>query len=236
MKNFLLALTATLLIVGCTDKKSTSNTHITGTIKGFSNGMLYLQKMKDTALISIDSLKIEGDSKFQFDFDLASPELMYLVVDRGVSKSLDNSLPIFAEQGTINIDTELKYFYANAKITGSKNHELFEQFQQINRKYTNEVLEISKEKYNALRFNRLQDVDSINSKLDKKVTRRYLHAINFALNNKDYEVAPYVALSELSNANSKYLDTIHNSMTPKVAQSKYGKLLTELVTERRKEN
>jgi uncharacterized protein YunC (DUF1805 family) len=234
MKNFILTLTAALLIVSCTDKKPLTNTHITGTIKGFSNGMLYLQKMSDTALIAIDSVKIEGTSTFQFDFDLDSPELMYLVINRGVTKSLDNSLPIFTEPGTINVDTELKYFYANAKITGSKNHELFEQFQQINRKYTNEVLEISKEKYDALRFNRLQDVDSINIKLDKKITRKYLHAINFALSNKDYEVAPFVALSELSNANIKYLDTIHNSMTPKVAKSRYGKLLTELVAERRK--
>jgi len=236
MKNFILTLAAALLIVSCTDKKPVTNTHITGTIKGFSNGMLYLQKMADTAIISIDSVKIKGNSKFQFDFDLDSPELMYLVVNRGVTNSIDNSLPIFAEEGTINVDTELNYFYANAKITGSKNHELFEQFQEINRKYTNEILEISKEKYNAMRFNRLQDVDSINTKLDKKVTRKYLHAINFALFNKDYEVAPFVALSELSNANIKYLDTIHNSMTPKVAKSRYGKLLTELVTERRKVN
>lgn len=236
MKNSIYALLTALIILSCTDKKSDSNTHITGNIKGFTNGMVYLQKMNDTVLVVLDSVKMKGDSKFQFDFNLDSPELVYLVVDRGVTNSIDNSLPIFAEPGTINIDTELKYFYANAKVTGSKNQELFEQFQKTNTKYNSELLEISKEKYDAVRFKRVQHLDSITAKYDKKLTRKYLFAINFALTNKEYEVAPYVALSELTNANIKYLDTINKSMTPKVAESKYGKLLTKYVNERQKEN
>ena len=236
MKNRIYALLAALVITSCSDKKSDTNTHITGNIKGFTNGMVYLQKMNDTVLVVLDSVKMKSDSKFQFDFNLDSPELMYIVVDRGVTSSIDNSLPIFAEPGTINVDTELKYFFANAKVTGSKNQELFEQFQKTNTKYNSELLEISKEKYDAMRFKRTQDLDSIAAKYDKKLTRKYLYAINFALTNKEYEVAPFVALSELTNANIKYLDTINRSMTPKVAESKYGKLLTKYVNERQKEN
>lgn len=236
MKNSIYALLAALVITSCSDKKSDTNTHITGNIKGFTNGMVYLQKMNDTVLVVLDSVKMKSDSKFQFDFNLDSPELMYIVVDRGITSSIDNSLPIFAEPGTINVDTELKYFFANAKVTGSKNQELFEQFQKTNTKYNSELLEISKEKYDAMRFKRTQHLDSIAAKYDKKLTRKYLYAINFALTNKEYEVAPFVALSELTNANIKYLDTINKSMTPKVAESKYGKLLTKYLNERQKEN
>lgn len=236
MKKFLLSFVSVLTILSCTEKKPDTNTHITGNIKGLSNGMLYLQKMNDTVLVAIDSIKMEGDSKFQFDLNIDSPEVMYLVINRGVTKSLDNDLPIFVEPGTINVDTELKYFYANAKVTGSKNHELLEQFQKINTKYKTDILEISKEKFDALRFKRIQDLDSIEQKLNKKISRKSLYAVNFALTNKDFEVAPFVALSELTNLNLKLLDTINNSLSPKVAQSRYGKLLNEFIKERKKEN
>lgn len=236
MKKFLLSFASVLTILSCTEKKPDTNTHITGNVKGLSNGMLYLQKMNDTVLVAIDSVKMEGDSKFQFDLNIDSPEVMYLVINRGVTKSLDNDLPIFVEPGTINIDTELKYFYANAKVTGSKNHELLEQFQKINTKYKTDILEISKEKFDALRFERIQDLDSIEQKLNKKISRKSLYAVNFALTNKNFEVAPFVALSELTNVNLKLLDTINNSLSPKVAQSRYGKLLNEFIKERKKEN
>jgi len=236
MKNIILSLATAVFLLSCSDKKSETNTHIMGDIKGFTSGTLYLQQMNDTALVFIDSLKIEGDSKFQFDLNLDSPEVLYLVVDRGVTNSIDDNLPLFLEPGTINVETDLKHFYASAKVTGSKNHELLEQFTKINSQYKSEILGISKEKYDAILFKRLQDVDSIDKKLEKLISRKYLYAINFALTNKAYEIAPYVALLELTDANIKYLDTINISMSPEVAQSKYGKLLTTYISEQKKAN
>jgi hypothetical protein len=66
--------------------------------------------------------------------------------------------------------------------------------------------------------------------------RRYLYTANFALNNAKHEVGPYLALSEIYDANIKYLDTIRKSMSPKVAKSRYGKMLTEFVAERKNKN
>ena len=51
--------------------------------------------------------------------------MLYLFLDRGQTKSIDNSLPFFAEPGNIKIETSLKHFFADAKITGSKNHDLW---------------------------------------------------------------------------------------------------------------
>lgn len=231
MKQLILSLTTAFLLMSCAEKGADTNTHIAGTIKGFTSGTVYLQKQNDSILVTIDSVQMSKDSKFKFDFNLDSPEVMYLEVNRGVTKSIDNSLPIFAEPGTITVDADLDHFYASAKVSGSKNHELFEQFQKVNTKYNGELLDISKEKFDAIRFKRLQDVDSIERKFDSKLKRKYLYAINFALTNKEHEVAPYVALTELSNANIKYLDTISKTIAPKVAQSKYGKLLTEYLND-----
>lgn len=235
MKHLILSLTTALVLMSCAEKNADKNTHIAGTIKGFSSGMVYLQQMNDSTLVTIDSVQMKSDSKFKFDFNLDSPQLMYLELNRGTTKSIDNNLPLFVEPGSITVDSDLEHFYANAKITGSKNHQLFEDFQKINTKYKGELLDISKEKFDAVRFNRLHDVDSIDNKFDQKLKRKYLYAINFALTNKEYEVAPYVALAELSDANIKYLDSISKSVSPKVAESRYGKLLTELIKARKSE-
>ena len=55
--------------------------------------------------------------------------------------------------------------------------------------------------------------------------------INFALNNADKEAAAYITLTELINANIKYLDSINNSLTEKVKQSFYGKKLSEFIAD-----
>jgi len=47
-------------------------------------------------------------------------------------------------------------------------------------------------------------------------------------------VSPYIALSEIPDANIKLLDTINKILVPKVAKSKYGKRLKEWIMERKK--
>ncbi len=42
-------------------------------------------------------------------------------------------------------------------------------------------------------------------------------------------------LSEVSNANIKYLDTVYVNLTPKIKDSKYGKALESFIIERKKE-
>ena len=45
------------------------------------------------------------------------------------------------------------------------------------------------------------------------------------MNNADHEVAPFIALTDLNYAQTKWLDSIYNSLTPKIKESKYGKQL-----------
>ena len=61
-----------------------------------------------------------------------------------------------------------------------------------------------------------------------------MFTVNFALNNKDSEVAPYLALTEIYDAKTSYLDTINNTLTPKVKASKYGKELQTYIDEVKK--
>lgn len=229
MKKTILAIVALVLVVSCNKKESKENVHITGNIKGLKSGTLYIQRIVDSSLVAIDTIKIDGSATFTSDIDLKSPEILYLFLDRGVSNSLDNNILFFAEPGNINIETSLDSYLADAKITGSKNQELLDDYRKINSRFKDENLTLIEQKFNAIKRNNTKAIDSLSAKQDSNIKRKYLYATNFAINNKDYEVAPYIALSEIYDINIKYLDTIQKSMTPKVAQSLYGKKLTQYV-------
>jgi len=229
MKNSIIAFAALLLLVACNKNESKTNLHITGNIKGLKEGTLYIQKYNDSALVAIDTIKIDGQSTFESNIDLKSPEMLYLYLDRGVTNSLDNNIMFFAEPGTITIDTNLDAFISSAKITGSKNQELFEEYKKVNSRFNDENLSLIEQKFKAIKSNNAKAIDSINTVQDNNIKRKYLFATNFAVNNKDHEVAPYIALAEIYDINVKYLDTIQKSMTPKVANSFYGKKLTQYV-------
>lgn len=234
MKKSIIAFASLLLLVACNKNESKTNLHITGNIKGLKEGTLYIQKYNDTVLIAIDTIKIDGQSTFESNLDLKSPEMLYLYLDRGVTNSLDNNISFFAEPGTITIDTNLDSFISSAKITGSKNQELYEEYKKINSRFTDENLTLIEQKFRAIKSKNTKAIDSITSAQENNIKRKYLYATNFAVNNKNYEVSPYIALAEIYDINIKYLDTIQKSMTPKVAKSLYGKKLTKYVNDIKK--
>jgi hypothetical protein len=229
MKKSIIAFVTLLLLASCNKNESKTNLHITGNIKGLKKGTLYIQRAVDTTLVAIDTITIDGSSTFESDLNLKSPEMLYLFLDRGVSNSLDNNLVFFAEAGTINIETNLDNYLSDAKITGSKNNDLFQEYKKIDNRFRDENLTLIEQKFKAIKSKNLKAADSLGAKQDSNLKRKYLFATNFAINNKDYEIAPYIALSEIYDINIKYLDTIQKSMSPKVAQSLYGKKLTQYV-------
>lgn len=229
MKKSIIAFVTLILIASCNKNESKGNVHITGNIKGLKKGTLYIQRVVDTSLVAIDTINIDGSAAFESNLDLQSPEMLYLFLDRGVSNSLDNNIPFFAEPGNITIETSLDRYLSDAKITGSKNQEIFEEYKKINTRFTDENLSLIEKKFNAIKSQNTKAVDSLTAKQDSNIKRKYLFATNFALNNRDYEVSPFIALSEIYDINVKYLDTIQKSMSPKVAKSLYGKKLTEYI-------
>lgn len=233
-KSFLL-IAALFSFIACQNEKIQGNFQLTGKIKGLKTGTLYVQQFQDSALIVVDSIVFDGNDTFKIDMQLDSPEMLYLYLNRGVSKSIDNNLMVFAEPGKMNLETTLDQFYANAKISGSENHNLWEQYtKSIARLNSQNVVLIEKE-FKAIRNKNQLLVDSITNARDRILRRKYLQTINFALNHKDKDIAAYVALAEISDANLKFLDTIANSLSPEVKSSKYGIMLTDFLKERKAE-
>jgi hypothetical protein len=235
MKKFSIAFIAITLLFACSEKKSENNLHLTGNIKGLKKGTLYVQKVSDNKLIALDTIAVDGSASFETDIELQSPQMLYLFLDRGVSNSLDNNLLFFAEPGNINIETNLENYIADAKVTGSVNQDLYYDFKKIDNRFQDEELDLIERKFKALKNNNALEAAKITAKQESNIKRKYLYATNFAMNNKDHEVAPYIALTEIYDINIKYLDTIQKAMSPKVAKSLYGKKLTEYIASIKKQ-
>ena len=220
-----------LIVSSCAKDKS--NFTLKGTIKDLKKGTVYLQKVEDTLLVSIDSLKITGDSQFELHAYLEGPEVLYLKLDKQGEDS--GLIPFFADKGITEIHTTLKNFFVDAKITGSKQQEKLEEYKAIMSKFKDKNLDLIKDNLVAHQSQDSLQIDSSLKAHNNLIIRRYLYTINFAINNKDNEIAPYLAISQIPDANIKYLDTIVKSLTPEIKASKYGKQLQELIDERKKE-
>lgn len=88
-----------------------------------------------------------------------------------------------------------------------------------------------------LELNDNQDTLALKLKREQSalISSKYLATINFAINHNNLEVAPYLMLSEAFNSNIKYLDTVYNTLTPKIKDSKYGKELKSFIINRKKD-
>lgn len=200
-------------------------------IKGLKKGTVYLKRALDTVIITVDSVIVNGNSEFELYADLEEPDLFFLDLDKN-SKEEDR-ISFFTDKGIVEINTTLKNFVVDADIKGSKQQKVLEEYRKLMSRLNNRNLDLIKERFEAGQDTAL--LKSLQKKETSLIKNKYLQTVNFALNHKDSEVAPYLALSEIYNANLTLLDTIHKSLTPKIKDSKYGKELQKFIKERKQE-
>ncbi|NMH86416.1 DUF4369 domain-containing protein [Flavivirga algicola] len=220
MKNITFLLLA-FLIISCSEKQH--DLIVKGHIKDLKKGTIYLKRISDSTLVTVDSLVINGNSQFELQSDLESPEIFFLDLDKNSSE--EDRIAFFADKGITEINTTLKNFVFDAKINGSEQQKTLEEYKAIMSRMNHRNLDLIKERFEAHKSNDTAKIKELDKESENSLKRRYLYTVNFALNNKDSEVAPYLALSEIYNARINFLDTINNSLTPKVKNSKYGKEL-----------
>jgi hypothetical protein len=209
-----------ILITSCT--QTPKNTTVSGSIKGLQKATLYLQHVEDDGFTTLDSLEMTSTTDFVLGCDLKEAELLFL----SLSKDVDaERISFFADKGHTTINTRLKRFKFDAQIEGGVQQKLLESYYKNIGRFKDQKLELIEAQLNAQKDGNSERADSLRVEMDKIVQRSYLYSINFAINNKDSEVAPFVAVSEIYDANVKYLDTINKVLPPKIANSKYGIIL-----------
>ena len=135
----------------------------------------------------------------------------------------------------MTIESSLGFYSSDVKITGSKNQALYDEYKKVANQFIDQNLDLVEAKFAAYQSKNNLELAKIEQKQDAILKRRYLYTTNYAVNNGAFEVAPYIALAEISDINIKYLDTIQKRMSAKVSKSIYGKKLNALIVERRKE-
>lgn len=224
MKNIFFLSFIAILFISCSED-TTNTMFVSGNVKGLKKGTLYLQHVPDSTLVAIDSLEIAGNGDFSFKTELESPEIFYLYLNKKDNNEINDRITFFGEPGNITINTSWNTFDTNAKIEGSATQKKLEEYRKTMTRFNKRSIELMQSVTNSESPMDSLQVDSIQKLSDKNIQRGYVFAISFALNNKDSYIAPYIALTEVSDANVKYLDSINNALTPSVANSKYGKAL-----------
>lgn len=197
---------------------------VSGYVEGLRKGTLYLQKLNDTVLVTVDSFQIKGDDHFKMGTDIETPEFFFLSLNKSNEDSLTDKILFFGEKGEIKINTLLKTYVSSAKIEGSVNQKLWEEYQGFLRKFNQQNLDLYQQ-YLAKEGDFVLDnaAELFETKKNNLIKRKYLYSLNFAINNADKEVAAYIGAYEVNNSIPLYLDSLYNNLSAEVKSSKYGK-------------
>ena len=77
-------------------------------------------------MVNIDSISINGQESFQLGDNITSPQ--FYLLGLSVDDSIYEKIAFFGEKGEIKINTLLRTFGSSAKIEGSANQALWEEY------------------------------------------------------------------------------------------------------------
>jgi hypothetical protein len=218
-----------LLAVSC-GKEKEANFTLKGTVKGLKKGIVYLQKDGDSSVVDIDSMVVVGQEEFTLQTNIDEPTILYLKLFKNDGD--EHYIAFFADKGVTEINSTLKNFEFDAKISGSSQQKLLDEYLKVMSRFNNQNLELIASNFRALKANDSILADSLSKQSEQIIKRKYSYTIQFAMNNKDSEIAPYLALYEIPSANPIYIDSVYNGLTDAIKNSYYGKKLGKVVSNR----
>ncbi|NNJ89760.1 MAG: DUF4369 domain-containing protein [Eudoraea sp.] len=230
MKQLSIFLLFVFLFTACADDPE-NNMLVTGSVKGLKKGVLYLQKVSDTTLVTLDSLEVKGDGNFEFTTTMDSPQIFYLYLKKEDNNEMNDRITFFGEPGIISIQTTWNAFENKAVIEGSDTQKKLEEYRKVMSRFNTQNLEQVQASTDPDVINDPLAFDSLKQAYEKNLRRSYLYALNFALSNTKSHIAPYIAVTEVADANITYLDSIYNSLSPEVVNGIYGQALKKHLDE-----
>ncbi len=143
--------------------------------------------------------------------------------------------------GVIEVNTALSLnslgsYKRSFEVRGKKNIELMEEFKIFEKQFMSKRDKLNDKRKIFIETNDVERLDSIQKLLDVLQYKSYLYTANFAINNSDSEIAPYLGVKKIADAKIEILETIEEKLTEKVKKSRYGKIFLELVENRREKD
>ena len=138
------------------------------------------------------------------------------------------TMNFFAENSKIDIETSLENYGFNLTIKGSTNDSIYRDYISLNKKFNSQKLDLYERSFKNIKSNNKDSLKIIENLIININTRQFLHNANYAVRNSKYEVAPYIAITDLYES-KKILDTIYKSLDEKIIGSKYGIQLKKMI-------
>lgn len=195
-------------------------------VENFKKGNVYLQKISDSALINVDSIFVKKNESIILKYNIDSPELFYLNLD---VSNIDNRIEFFGEKGEINIDTSLEKFNSDFKISGSSSDSIYRDYLSVIKKFNNQKLDLIQLSFNLTKTELNDSLIKVQNQIKSLNKRQYLYNLNYTVSNGNSFISPLIAINEFSESGKIVLDTIKNSMSKQVLESKYGKIFSDIV-------
>ena len=193
---------------------------LTGTVKKFGTGEIYLIEASDEG--KIDTIKVEND-QFSTSIDVQSPTFYMLNFGQDQKPAF-----LILEKGETTVEYEMNNFNS-LKVKGGKEQDSYDQFITANIPYF--------EKMDSLGV--LANENSNNQELIEKLQSEFLkldstvkvNQIEYVKNNPHAVVSAFLASNYLSQENEKTFqnaENLYNLLDSKVQQTYYGKKIKEL--------
>ena len=220
----LLLISFLFILTNCENNEN--NMTVKVKVENFKKGNIYLQKISDSALINVDSIFVKKNESIILKYNIDSPELFYLNLD---VSDIDNRIEFFGEKGEINIDTSLEKFNSDFKISGSSIDSLYRNYLSVIKKFNNQKLDLIQLSFNLTKTELDDSLIKVQNQIKSLDKRQYLYNLNYTVSNGNSFISPLVAINEFSESGKIVLDTIKNSMSKQVLESKYGKIFSDIV-------
>ena len=214
------------LLISTSCENNDNNMTVKVNVENFKKGNVYLQKVSDSTLINIDSIFVKKNESIILKYKIDSPELFYLNLD---VSNIENRIEFFGEKGEININTSLEKFNSDFIISGSSVDSVYREYLSVIKKFNNQRLDLIKLSFDVAKTETNDSLVKVQNKINSLDKRQYLYNLNYAVSNGDSYISPLIAINEFYNSGKIVLDTIKNSMSNKVIDSKYGKIFSNIL-------
>lgn len=229
MKKIFIFFVISICFFSCKNNDKNSSYQISGSVKHLQDGEAYIQIFAKENNAP-DTLKITN-GKFNYTNNSPHPELAVLVIatpNRNIDRK--NIITFFTEPNskiTIEIDTTKKEKFI---IKGSKANDEFTNFKIQYLAAIDEKERVTFENINPINISNPKTMDSL-MKLSETIQEERKNAVlkYINLNKNSFVGAGYAYFMSLQGEDSKFINSVYNSLGDLVKSSFYGTALNKIL-------
>ncbi len=220
MRKLIFGLLALAVMASCTSQKS-DEFLIQGKVRGEKVEKVYLQKIVESNLQSIDSAVVENGI-FKFAGTISSPDIYYIGLDE------NRFISFFNEPSKIEVDFHTDSL-ANPHVTGSKSDKDYRDYLTMVEKQRSVQVGLYTAYNEASRNADSVKMKELEKEFEASDEAQKVEIMSFINSNSNSYVAPYVALRHAYVMELEDMEKVYNSFGKEVAASNFATLLNERI-------